>query len=273
MFEGTKKASWELIVAVLIVHTVLTVWINLYGFRAGLLDVWLFGGLINSTLAANLLLLAVVVVGLLFGLGRLRLGDVGLYRRQIATALLGGLVVWTIFQLVALVMALMSGTMSINSLWRDEGSAAAAGYLVAQLFGNSLYEEIVFRGFLFVQLLLHFSSRFSRRWVSLTSALVLSQAIFALSHVPNRLFVGEYTLSDTLYNQLPLFIFGLLFAFVYLRTRNLLLVVVIHALGNEPTAIVAASDTVFDITLLLLMVASILFWPRAQPKLSLAAQT
>lgn len=186
MFGGTRKANWGLIITVLALHIALSVWINLYGFRAGLLDVWLFGGLINSTLVANVLLLAVVVVGLLFGLGRLRPRDVGLYRQQLTTALLGGLITWAISQVVAVVAALYSGSVSANPLWHDEGGAAIAGYLIGQLFGNALYEEIVFRGFLFVQLSLHFGSRTLHR-SGFVWALVVSQAIFALSHVPNRM--------------------------------------------------------------------------------------
>jgi len=106
-FEESKKVGWGLIVAVLTVGIALSVWINLYGFREGLLDVWLFDGLINATLAANLLSVAVVVIGLLSGVGRLCFKDVGLHRRQIATALLGGLTVWSTLQPSALAVALV----------------------------------------------------------------------------------------------------------------------------------------------------------------------
>ncbi len=245
----------------LVVYVALSIWINLYGFRAGLLDVELFGGLINSTLVANLLLLAVVVVGLLFGLGRLRPSDVGLYRQQIVPALLGGMTIWVGFQLVALVVALISGSVAMSSLWRGEGNAAIAGQLISELFGNSLVEEIVFRGFFFVQLLLRFG-RFSRKWVGLTLALVVSQAVFALLHIPNRLWVNDMTLPDTLVDITNVFIIGLILALVYWRTRNLLLVVTIHALKNEPTYVIATSDTVRSLTILLFMVGLILFWPR-----------
>ena len=218
----------------------------------------MFDGLINSTLVANLLLLTVVVVGLLFGLGQLRPSDVGLYRQQIAPALLGGVIFWAGLQLVAFLVTLVSGSLAVNPLWHDEGGAAAVGYLIEQLFGNAFYEEIVFRGFLFVQLLL----RFNRKWVSFTLALVVSQAVFALTHLPNRIWVNDMTLPDAFSSIESVFVLGVLFALVYWRTRNLLLVVAIHALSNEPTSIVMMPNAVLGYTTQLVMVGLILFWPR-----------
>lgn len=261
MLEAKKTNGW-FIGLVLVVYAALSIWINLYGFRAGLLDVELFNGLINSTLVANFLLLVVVVIGLLFGLGRLRPSDVGLYRRQIVPALLTGVVIWVIFQLVALIAAFFSGSVSINSLWRDEGGAAVAGRLIGQLLGNALVEEIVFRGFLFSQLLLRFD-RLPRRWISLTLTLVISQSVFALLHIPNRVWVDDMTFPDALLSTAPVFVIGVLLALMYWRTRNLLLIVAIHALINEPTSIMATSDAVHSLTVLLLTVSLILFWSRS----------
>ena len=261
MLGTTKKASWWLIGVVLFVDIALKIWINLYGFRGGLLDVKLFSGLINSTLVANLLLLAVVVVGLLFGLGRLRPSDVGVYQRQILPALLGGVIFWAGLQLVAFLVTLVSGSLAVNPLWHDEGGAAAVGYLIEQLFGNAFYEEIVFRGFLFVQLLLCFN-RLARKWVGFTLALVVSQAVFALMHLPNRIWADNMTLPDAFSSIESVFVLGVLFALVYWRTRNLLLVVAIHALSNEPTSIVMMPNAVLGYTTQLVMVGLILFWPR-----------
>ncbi len=258
----TKKATWWLIGLVLIVYVALSIWINLYGFRLGLLDVELFDGLINETLVANLLLLAIIVVGLLFSLGQLRPRDVGLYRQQIVPALLGGVVFWICLQLVALLAALVSGSLAVNPLWYDEGGVVMAGYLISELFGNSLYEEIVFRGFFFVQLLLCFN-RLPRKWLGFTLALVISQAVFALMHLPNRIWVDNMTLPEAFSSIESVFTLGLLLALVYWRTRNLLLVVAIHALRNEPTFILAAPNAVFGCTTQLFILGIILFWPRA----------
>lgn len=220
---------------------------------------------LTQRLSLILLSLAIVVIGLLFGLGRLHPSDVGLYRQQLVPALLGGIVFWACLQLVALITALFSGSVSINPLWHNEGGTAVAGGLIEELLGNALVEEIVFRGFLFVQLLLLFNRAVHRRF-SFVVALVISQVIFALSHVPNFVWVYDRTLFDALASTDLIFVSGLLLALVYWRTRNLLLVVVIHMLRDEPTAIIAAPSAVFVYTTLLLVVSIILFWPRAWAK-------
>lgn len=143
-----------------------------------------------------------------------------------------------------------------------------AGSLTGELFGNALYEEVVFRGFLFVQLSLYFGSRL-HKWVGFVCALVVSQAVFALQHVPNCVWTCDMTLFDAISSTDFDFVSGLLFALIYWRIRNLLLVVIIHALGNEPTALVVVPDGFLEV----LMVVVILFWPRSWSSFSPAAQT
>jgi membrane protease YdiL (CAAX protease family) len=108
------------------------------------------------------------------------------------------------------------------------------GLLAAQLFGNALYEEILFRAVLLDQLVLKLRDC---QWGFLL-ALVGSQTIFAVLHVPNRLLQG-YTFAGMAEGLGLLFLVGLLFALVYHRTGNLLIAVGVHAVNNAPTMLVA----------------------------------
>jgi hypothetical protein len=74
----------------------------------------------------------------------------------------------------------------INPSWGEVGVGAILGLLVAQLFGNALYEGVLFRAVLLDRLVLKLRDR---RW-GFPLALVGSQTIFALLHVPNRLLQG-----------------------------------------------------------------------------------
>ena len=102
---------------------------------------------------------------------------------------------------------------------------------LGQLFGNCPFEEVLFRGFLLPQCLLltkHWIPE-SRRWKHLAIALLLSRGYFALCHVFFNLHQpeGQWLL-------IAQFVFGLLFAAIYLSTGNLFVAIGIHALVNNP---------------------------------------
>jgi hypothetical protein len=69
-------------------------------------------------------------------------------------------------------------------------------------------------------------------------ALVGSQVVFALFHLPNRLYQGLAP-GAIPGNLAFVFVSGVLFALVYLRTGNLFVAVGVHALGNAPIAVLA----------------------------------
>jgi membrane protease YdiL (CAAX protease family) len=75
-----------------------------------------------------------------------------------------------------------------------------------------------------------------RPWVRLALALLISQGLFALSHIPNRIYLGMKP-NEIAVDLLMLLGWGTLYTIVYLRTDNLFIVVGIHALGNTPTTL------------------------------------
>ena len=101
--------------------------------------------------------------------------------------------------------------------------------------GNALFEEIAYRGFLFPQLYLRLAGCGSAR-KRLGLALLISQGLFALSHIPNRIYLGM-TPSEIALDLLMLLGWGTIYTLIYLRTDNLFIVVGIHALGNTPTTL------------------------------------
>lgn len=222
--------SWAFIGLFLVAHAAWTIAVNL-GFRARL------PGL--DTLTANLISLALLVLGLLFVLGRLRPGDVGLRARNIGTGLAFTVVYFGLLQLALLAFARLGGFEALN-LWTRVGALTAAYLLLAQLVGNALYEEIAFRGFLLPQLFLKFQRQ------SVTAAIVMaalvSQALFALAHVPNRLWVTGLSPAELPGALLPLFLLGLYFSLLYLLTDNLFAVIGVHALTNEPLLALVGTD-------------------------------
>ena len=111
------------------------------------------------------------------------------------------------------------------------------GELISQLFGNALFEEIVWRGFIFVQLFLLFERRNVGR--TLLKALFISQGLFALMHIPLQLVHFDVSGFSLLFWLLATGIAGAIFAIIYVKTGNLYIAVGFHALFNEPTQLFA----------------------------------
>jgi membrane protease YdiL (CAAX protease family) len=197
------------------------------------------GGLVQGPLIAGPLVF-VVVGAVIFGVGRLRCSDVGWRLPDIGLALLVTLVFWVAMQAGLVLWVVGSGgQLQWNEVWNEPGAPGwLFGQLIAQLLGNALLEEMVFRGYFLPQFYLKALARF-RPAAALLLALLVSQIFFALSHIPNRLFVNVYLVHVWLGDQLGLLLLGLTFSVLYLVTRNLFVCVGLHSLYNQPVRLPA----------------------------------
>lgn len=255
-----RVAGWPLLFAVVLVELALTATITLVGFPSLWLSAAVFqptyaatAGLVNATLLVNLLNVAVVLVGLLGMVGGFRAHDLGLDADTLPAGLAVTAAAWLVLQAVG--PLLEPGAGLGNPLWADRGVGAVLGLLLAQLAGNALYEEALFRGVLFDQLVL----KLRGRRFGFEFALLGSQAAFALAHVPSGLSQGyaPVALAESIG---LLFLLGLLFALVYHRTGNLWIAVGLHALSNAPTMVTAPTH-VGQFLVPVLMVGIVATWP------------
>lgn len=197
------------------------------------------GGLFTGSLLANLIFIALLVAAIILRHGRLRLYDVGLIPRNILFGVLFTVGIWGGAQVVhGLAGWLSFGVVKLNPDWANPGFMV--GLLLTQIFGNALFEEIAYRGFLFPQLYLRASGLRNYPWMRLLGAMFVSQGLFALSHIPNRIYLGM-TPAEIALDLLMLLGWGTLYTLIYLRTDNLFVVVGIHALGNTPTTLFATA--------------------------------
>ena len=185
-------------------------------------------GLLNVTFWANFIMLLAVVGGMIFMLGHLKPRNVGFRLGDVWAGALFTMVLWACVNLFVAVGASMKGTsLALDPGWSKP--VANAGLFVGQIFGNALYEEIVYRGFLTVQVFLLLQKL--GRNVALVLAVVLVQAIFATIHVP-MLIVAGHGWVETVAILPQLFIMGVALAIVYFMTGNLLMAVGAHALAD-----------------------------------------
>lgn len=243
MPEPIRRARRTTIIIFLFAHFTLTAVVNLVFFAGNAFRplASATGGLFTGSLLANLVFIAALVLVIILGVGRLRLYDIGLVRRNIMPGLVYTVGLWLVAQIVHLLAGLVTyGTVSLNAEWLTYGVGFMIGLLLTQIFGNALFEEIAYRGFLVPQLYLRLERLRDRPWKRLFAALLISQTAFALSHIPNRIYLGM-TAGDIAIDLLMLVGWGILYALLYLRTDNLFLVVGVHALGNTPTTIFATA--------------------------------
>jgi hypothetical protein len=259
-----KQASWGLIALFVVVDYVLATLINLL-FTSGVLQpiVRATAGLINRTLIGNwIALLVVVLIGMIW-LGRLKGADLGLVWPKLRSAALFTVGLWLLVQIVELVLGLAAkGAVTLNTDWSQLGLTAIVGILIGHIFGNALYEDITYRGFLLPQVSLQLSKRWPpERSQHFIAALLISQLLFALRHIPGDI-LGGLTFGDTAVHLLMVLAIGILYALLYARTNNLFLVIGVHVLTDAPTPLFSTAFVAPWVLVLVFSFIAFLLWPR-----------
>ncbi|MNO83688.1 CAAX amino terminal protease self- immunity [compost metagenome] len=231
IFE-VKPIPLRFIVSLICIHILFTLTVNLILFANGTLSVIAksTNGWINETLTANLIGLVLEVVIFLGMIAKVSLSDLGLKKNKLLAGIIGTLLFWLAINIVDLGITLLTHSrLSFNNDIFSH-SNVVLGKLLGQFFGNALLEEILFRGFLLVQmylLLQKINSNTSR----IVYAMFISQSIFAAIHIPNRIYSGLVGM-DFVYDFMILVILGVLFSLLYVLTKNLFFVIGVHALMN-----------------------------------------
>lgn len=176
----------------------------------------------------------------------------------------GALVVfglWIAMQLIGVLPGLLTtGRVEISPIWSPDKLTLIAGELVAQFLGNAFAEEVIFRGFLLTQVYLLLVGRISGRRDRIAAAILISQLIFSLSHIPQRI-VSGYGSMGLLVNLVKLWVMGILFAVLYVRTGNIFIAIGVHALVNAPATILAMPSQAVAVLLpVALSVVLIVLW-------------
>jgi membrane protease YdiL (CAAX protease family) len=180
----------------------------------------------------------VIVCGPIVVAGRVRLSTMGLKTATLVRGIVATAVWWSLLQAVAGISSLSTGGgLHITQQWSPAVATLTVGALAAQLLGNALAEETIYRGFFLPRLVTVFVERGFRRPVAL--GVLLSSIAFALPHVPNRLLKGQTDLAVIVVDQVLLVLAGMMFGWAYWRTRNLFVCVGLHSVINQPSMLIA----------------------------------
>lgn len=250
---GVRRLAPRVVVAMLLVEVAWSLFVNYVVFRseAVLAVVRATHGLVGLTLIGCTLGLVAIVGGVLVGWGGARSAELGLRAADVPRAVAVTLAVWIALNASALAYDVLSGTpIALAPEWHFP--TWRAGEWLGQFFGNALLEEIVSRAVLVTQLALWLArdTEHGRRG-TLAISLLISQAVFMLGHIPNRLSQDLWASPLAAVGDLALmWVMGLVLAAIWLRTRNLLIAVGLHALANISGHVVAAPAWLIDVVMI-----------------------
>ncbi|MFW9868523.1 MAG: lysostaphin resistance A-like protein, partial [Candidatus Thorarchaeota archaeon] len=212
------------------------------------------GGLVHRTLVLNVPLLIGAIVLVLVVYGGLHANDLGLIGRKLPLAFVACLLTWILVQIMEGVAGFVAaGSAQFDPRWNTE-SPVLVGLLIGMLFGTALYEEVGFRGFLLVQFDVKMTDVTSNKYFRMALALVFSQALFTLVHIPWKVMNQGWTVTVFFDLIFSVFMNGLIYGILYLRTENLFFVMGVHALGNAPTSLFVSSIGPSTLVLLLAII-------------------
>lgn len=263
--DNLKETSWSTIILFSLLYCVYITFINLVLFKSNVLQPiskFTFG-LINQTLTVNILSIIIFIFIIIIKFGRLNLHDIGFQKNRLLSAASATFTIWVLMQLINIIVSLIIwGKPIINSEWSRYGTTRMIGSILGQLFGNCIFEELAFRGFLLIQIYKKLNSKRNK----LFAGIAVSQVIFALIHIPNRILNGMNGL-EIISSLIIVFFLGVLFTAVYLGTNNIFLAAGIHTLWNTPLIIFDGIPS--SVIVLASAFLFILYWDKSFGKLDI----
>ena len=249
-----REASWATIALVLVatfglITVVLlpTIFVRLRPLGDGLANLVIFLGIF-----------VVAIGGLASVFGGLRPRDVGLRLSKLTEAVIVVACVWTVMQAAHAVTGWLShGSIQWDDAWQRFGVTDRLLWLAIMVLGTALMEETVFRGFFFPQLYLKSpGSPRTRFWVAAIAAAIL----FGLFHLPRHIAFSDMNAIGMSARILAHALGGLLATTMYLRTRNLWIMIGLHGIENAPTKLVE-SPMPSELLLLVAEIVLLVSWP------------
>jgi membrane protease YdiL (CAAX protease family) len=155
-------------------------------------------------------------------------------KRLIVEALAWSLVSWVVFVLLIQLFGLAQLSEEFLALQKIPAWKIGMQMLSTWLFVG-LGEEVLFRGYFLKAFWRHFTIESDRR--RMVKAALLSSAFFSLWHLPVRIaqvISGELDWVTLLVSLLMLFLLGLGFTYLFIRSDNIILTGLVHGLVDYP---------------------------------------
>ena len=213
---------------------------------------------ITGTLAANLIGIAGSSL-IIFLIGKHNLGSMWFSKNKLKVAIALVISIWIICQVFIITYSYCTK----GEIIFIHNFNVLTGNIIGQLFGNSLLEEMIFRGILLIQFYLIFIRRHSNK-LSFFFSIIVSTIIFALLHIPNRL-MGNAPDIPVVVDIISLLFGGFLLSVIFLKIKNLPFVIGFHSLVNEPFNIIEIDIPTQPVILIMVIIIT-LNWDKIVKK-------
>ncbi|MDX5481629.1 MAG: CPBP family glutamic-type intramembrane protease [Hymenobacteraceae bacterium] len=192
-----------------------------------------------------------------------RLRHLSLTKAAITKGLLWGLILFLAVNTVLLLKAVFTADslMLTKKFASLEGISKSLGVFTFNVCLNAFVEEVLCRAYIIPQFYLLLLEKIKTKGMALLLALLATQALFALLHLPRDLFRFDLELATIISTQAQLFMSGIILSLVYLRTRNVLFLTLFHAFMNYGLPIVGA-DADFKLYYMVSAFALTVFWSK-----------
>lgn len=220
-------------------------------------QLWLISNNTNQIIQGTLIvnLIGIVLFSLVFAkVIKLKLTSFFLDKKSVFQGIKAVIILWCLIQIILIATSFfMNHNIELENINNNQ-----IGSFISQLFGNALFEEFVYRGFFLIQLFLIFKVKLTNKKALLVS-IILSQLIFALIHIPNRIIVD---LTDNLLiDTVQVFIGGIIGALIFIRTKNLIFLIGFHALANVPINLIKPTISI-ELLTLIIGISIAIFWNK-----------
>lgn len=211
---------------------------------------------IQPTLIANIISLIVFSI-IIFSVGKHNLPSVWFTKEKLKTAVLPIFFIWLLSQIITILVTYFS----TGEIIVIDDLNILTGSLLGQLFGNATFEELIYRGIFFLQLYILLKQKLTNN-KALGFSVVVSQILFALIHIPNRLMINQ--VDNLALDLVGLFVAGVALTVIYIRTKNLVFVIGVHTLINQPFNIINTSFPM-ETSIYILIILTTVFWNKITP--------
>ena len=183
-------------------------------------------GIIRGDLLVNFYLFSIVVVS--STLSGLSLSDIGLSLKDIKHGVLITSVYFILFNVIAIILSIVFHK---DILIEYDSIKQNANYMICeticQLFGNALFEEVFWRGFLLIQLTKVFHKITKKTILALAVSAIIGSVMHAYGHSHGTGFQGL-----GMERSFGLIVSGIFCCVMYLLFNNIFAIIGIHAIMN-----------------------------------------